>query len=93
MMYNRLISYQNALLSLGSNVKLTSIEKSVVALGEEKKIIHQIFFCWGGGGGGGGVGMFGGGGGVRSFPPPPPPHPHWIYIEEFLPPSHDHLGR
>ena len=64
---NRPISYENALLSFGSSINLTSRE-SVGALGElRKKIIHKIFWgrswnIWGGGGGGGG----------GSFPP------HWI---------------
>ena len=65
-MSKRLISYQNAHLSFGSNkkLKLTSREK---VWGRK----YHSFFFLGGGGGGGVAGAFAGG----ASPPPPL---HWI---------------
>ena len=61
------ISYENALLSFGSSINLTSREKVSVHWGIKKKIIHKIF--WGGSwnvwGGGGDWNIWGG-----SSPPP-----------------------
>ena len=56
------ISYQNALLSFGKTIKLTS-RKKCWCIGVRKT---KSF-------GGGKLERLGG-----SFPPPPPPPPHWI---------------
>ena len=60
---NRPISYENALLSFGSSINLTSREKYRCIGGIKKNHSHNLGGSWN---------VWGGGGGGESFPP------HWI---------------